>query len=243
VDSSGKVGAVRGLALRLRALLDLMATVAVIGAAVAILWQGSGPPRAGSPTGPSSRPFPIGKSLSLESVPILGSRDAAVVIVEFADFQCPYCVRFARQVLPRIREKYIDRGRLALAFRHLPSERHPYARQAGVVAECARREGRFWPLYDSLFALDQMTSASLDQAASAIGVTRSSLEHCRSDGAVERVDADVAVARSLQIGSTPTFLIGARARDGTVTVQDVVVGARDIEHFARVIDAYASAQQ
>src|SRR6266849_2191958 len=105
-------------------MLDIAASIAMIGAAGTVAWpilHGSGGravrPAVTIPTEP----------LSLEGAPILGSASARVVIVEFSDFECPFCAKFVSETLPSLKHKYIDTGLVMLAFRHFPLPIHPHA--------------------------------------------------------------------------------------------------------------------
>jgi protein-disulfide isomerase len=81
-----------------------------------------------------------------------GSVDARIVMIAFTDFQCPFCGRFAREVLPQLEHDYIATGRVQFVYRHLPLPIHQYALKAAQAAECARRQDQFWPMHDWLFA-------------------------------------------------------------------------------------------
>ena len=81
----------------------------------------------------------------------IGDLKAPVVLVEFADFQCPYCGSFARDVLPVVEQEFVNSGRVLIAFRNMPLPRHKDARPAASAAECAARQKRFGEMYSSLF--------------------------------------------------------------------------------------------
>ena len=141
----------------------------------------------------------------------LGSRDAPITIVEFTDYQCPYCRQFESTTFTELRKKYIDTGRVRFVVRDLPLvSAHPNAMQAAEAAHCAGDQGKFWAMHDALFSdasklekrglIDRAESLRLD-----IGVFRSCLE---SEKHKVEIQDDQQVAASLQINGTPSFLVG-----------------------------------
>ena len=92
-------------------------------------------------------------TVSTQGAPSLGSSTAKVVVVEYSDFQCPYCGKFARETFPAIEERYITSGKVRYVFRHFPlDEAHPKAFKAAEAAECANQQGKFWEMHARLFA-------------------------------------------------------------------------------------------
>jgi protein-disulfide isomerase len=195
-------------------------------AAAASPLRGSPPP----PAIPSS-------AQSIEDAATKGSSAAAVVLIEYADFQCPYCAQFARRVLPEIEKRYVSTGKLRVVFRHMPlQEIHPQAVMAAETAECSRRQGKFWQVHDALFADQRLDEASLVEKARASGIDIQQFSECvRGDGGV-RVKQDLAAARVLGLAVTPTFLIG-RQVGGAVKVQQIVTGARDVDVFTSALES------
>ena len=90
--------------------------------------------------------------VSLDDDPVKGNPNAPVTVVEFSDFQCPFCSRFFQQTLPLIEENYIDTGKIKFVYKDLPLDNlHPNARAAHIAAECADEQGKFWEYHDVLF--------------------------------------------------------------------------------------------
>jgi len=90
--------------------------------------------------------------VSLDDDPFKGNEDAPVTIIEFSDFQCPFCLRFYEQTLPSIMENYVDTGKVKFVYRDLPLDSiHPNARPVHIAAECADEQGKFWGYHDMLF--------------------------------------------------------------------------------------------
>ena len=92
-------------------------------------------------------------------LPVLGKSDAKLTIIEFSDFQCPFCERFYLDTLPQLKKDYIDTGKVQLAFRHFPiASIHPNAKTAHEAAECANEQGKFWEYHDLLFQTQEQWS-------------------------------------------------------------------------------------
>ncbi len=104
------------------------------------------------PTRQPTQPAPSIIAVSLDDDPAKGSPDAPVTIVEFSDFQCPFCSRFFEQTLPQLEKNYIETGKVRLVFKDFPLDNlHPNARPAHIAAECADEQGMFWQYHDVLF--------------------------------------------------------------------------------------------
>ena len=154
-----------------------------------------------------------------------GPETAPVTIVEFSEFQCPFC----RRVLPTLRqveERY--RGRVRLVFRHFPLARHKEAPKAAEAAECARDQGRFWEMHDRLFAnAERLKPGDLKTHARAIGIDGAAFDTCLDSGRhAERWKRDLAEAESYGGSGTPMFLVNGR----------LISGAQPFAVFARVIE-------
>ncbi len=107
-------------------------------------------------TGPLPTPTPIVvKDMKEGSLPLLGNKNAKVSIVEFSDFQCPFCQRFFTDALAKIKTEYVNTGKAKLAFRHYPLSFHPNAQKAAEASECANEQGQFWKYHDLLFNSQQ----------------------------------------------------------------------------------------
>jgi protein-disulfide isomerase len=166
-----------------------------------------------------------------------GSKDATVAVLAFSDFECPFCARFAQGLLKDLESRYITSGRVLLAFRHLPLEAiHPQARGAALGAECARRQNRFWELHDRLFASPKSLSTQFIEKQAIEGrLDLKAFTACMSSPPDRAIDADIALARSLGISGTPTFLIGT-LNDQAIRVTTVLEGANSPGRFAAALD-------
>lgn len=162
----------------------------------------------------------------------LGEEDAPVTIVEFSDYQCPYCKAFYTDTLPAIKEKYIDTGKVKLIYRDLPLSIHPYAYPAALIAECVREQtddSTYFEMHDYIF---ENIAAGFDfetysAFAATLGADESKLKGCfDSDKYKSEIDADSADADKAGISGTPGFIINNQA----------VSGARPFEYFKNIIE-------
>ena len=158
--------------------------------------------------------------------PVLGPANAPVTLVEFSDFQCPFCQRVA-PTLKRIRETYGDRVRIVWKDFPLTSI-HPQAFKAAEAGQCAREQGKFWEYHDRLFANQQALQLdALKQHASGIGLDMAKFNDCLDSGKyAERVQAQMGVGADLGVNSTPAVFVNGR----------LLSGAQPYETFAAVID-------
>ena len=179
--------------------------------------------------------------VSLDDDPVKGDPDASITIVEFSDFQCPFCSRWYDQTLSSLEENYIDTGKVKLVYRDLPlSSIHPNARPAHIAAECADEQNKFWDYHDILFESQSEwgrlspgdLSDKLNEYAITLELDTTSFESCLSSQDVaDEVDADGADARKLGATGTPTFFIG-NEKDGFTKL----VGAQPFSSFKSTID-------
>ena len=156
-----------------------------------------------------------------------GPANAPVTIVEFSDFQCPFCKR-AEQTLRELEQQY--QGKLRVVYRYFPLlPIHPDSVRAAEAAQCAAEQGKFWPYHDILFAKqDALSSPDLKKYAQGLGLNMQRFDTCLDTGAtVSRVAGDVAEGNRLGVNGTPTFFInGIR-----------LSGAQPIARFKKLIDA------
>jgi protein-disulfide isomerase len=156
-----------------------------------------------------------------------------LVVVEFSDFQCPYCGAYARDSYARVMRDFVDSGIADYAFRHLPLRSiHPFAAKAGEAAECAREQGKFADMHDRLFA-DQknLSEADLVKHAISLGLNQETFSTCLSGRMVSTVKLDENEAVRLGINSTPTFLVGVKRVDGTIKIGRQITGAHPYDEI------------
>ncbi len=178
----------------------------------------------------------------LEDDPFKGNPNAPVTVVEFSDFQCPFCSRFFTQTLPLLEENYIDTGKIKLVYKDLPLDNlHPNARPVHIAAECADEQGMFWEYHDVLFEKQsewqRLSSSDLQttliQYADDFGLQTASFEACLSSPEMaDEVNADFLQAAQYGATGTPTFFIG-NEKNGFIKL----VGAQPYAAFQAAIDA------
>lgn len=181
------------------------------------------------------------RELAVADSPTLGSPDAPVTVFAYSDYQCPYCQRFSRSILPELMAQLIDTGRLRLVMREYPIERiHPQAMPAAKAALCAHRQGKYWDMHRLLFEnRKQVTDESIRQSADAIGLNEEPFEACLSDPAIERqIQKDIAEADAMNVSGTPGFVLGKPSQaDPDVVLGSIYLrGARPAAHFAAAIE-------
>ncbi|OFW15752.1 MAG: hypothetical protein A3F70_06365 [Acidobacteria bacterium RIFCSPLOWO2_12_FULL_67_14] len=134
-----------------------------------------------------------------------------MTLVEFSDFQCPFCGRHFTQTLPQIVQEYIDTGKLKYVFRHFPLESiHPVAFKASEASECANEQNKFWPMHDRLFANPKLLAPEhLPVHAAALGANASAFEQCLAAGKhAAKIRKDMSEGQSLGVSGTPAFMLG-----------------------------------
>ena len=181
--------------------------------------------RLAAKTGISIALNPPRTMVSEEGRPAKGPADAPVQIVEFSDFECPFCFQ-ANSTIARVLETYGDRIRFVYRNYTLPN--HPNARPAAEAAACAAEQEQFWAYHDQLFAnQERLTEADLKQHAAALGLDTDTFNTCFDERRYRAdVDADLAAAEAAGVTGTPAFFINGR----------LVSGAQPFELFRRVID-------
>lgn len=211
-------------------ILNVVAAAAMLIASVAVLrmtQRSSAPaPKSAEQSRRASTPTVPHQPLRLDGAEVVGLPDSPLVIVEFSDFECPFCKQFAIRSLPVLRKSLIESGKVRLAFRQFPLPRHPAAMPAAVIAKCAGMRGMFWQVHDRFFALKTAKDAAdFKTAALTAGVDDRSLNACETEGARRLVDADIAEGRRLGVVATPSFLFARSNPDGTITGVRWVVGS------------------
>jgi protein-disulfide isomerase len=175
--------------------------------------------------------------------PTLGSASAPVTIVEFMDYQCPFCQNFARETFPQLEARYIATGKVRYVARDFPLPRHERARPAAVAAACAGEQGRFWEMHDALLgSMGKLRDDDFVMAAAQVGLDRARFDACRAEPRhAARLDADSVAARAAGVRGTPSFLVGASR--GDVAQGQLLTGDEDFAAFEKVLAKYLAAEQ
>lgn len=180
--------------------------------------------------------------VSLDGAKLRGSQTAKVAIIEYSDFQCPYCGRFARETLPTIERDYVDSGKVLFAFRQFPLETiHSSALGAAEATECASRQNQFWQMHDLAFAdqthLDADTFAA---RAKKLFLDTTAFQSCLKTEAAERVHDDAKTGGPFGVTGTPTFILGTVQLDGQFKAVKRLSGALSVPDFKVALDEILS---
>jgi len=180
-----------------------------------------------------------GLTMSVENAPRLGRHEAKIAIIEFADFECPFCRKHANTVLPLLKERFIDQGIASYYYLHLPlNNLHPHATDAARSAQCISNQGRFWEFHDLLFTTTGPTSLQPDalrKLAASLQIDLEAFDTCVSSAA-ERIASDVAQASRLENTATPAFVLGTISDNDTISLSTRINGARAFEVFEKAIE-------
>lgn len=164
--------------------------------------------------------------------PVLGEPDAPVLMIEFSEFPCPFCERYSLETFPKIKEEYIDTGKIRYVFKDFLVHGESAA-QVGLVAQCAFEQDAFWEMHDLLFErrddwlqAEEAEKAELFQSyADELELDLEELEVCIEAGS-DDLESDTAEGQGVGIQGTPSFLIGG----------ELLVGAQPYEKFQEVIE-------
>ncbi|MCD6291608.1 MAG: DsbA family protein [Anaerolineae bacterium] len=173
-----------------------------------------------------------------------GDPDAKVIMIEFADFQCPYCRVYAVETVPRIDATYVDTGMIRVIYKHFPiPSLHPHALEAAIAAECAGQQGKFWEMHDRLFATQDAWAPQPDveitfsRMAQEIGLDMDAYRACVENPKIaDKVKRDLGDGQKVGIRGTPSFIVlkGQRGQ--------LIRGAFPFDKFKQVLDAALTAK-
>ena len=217
---------------RTQSTIDAFVTVAILVAVGVIIWRNWPPPP------PPPIPIPA-EPIALDGAATKGSQAARVALVEYSDFECPYCGGFARDTLPKIDQRYLASGKVLFVFRHITPPTHKRAGPTAAAAICAGRQGKFWQMHDRLFG-DQtkLDDESLAVHADSLGLDVPAFSSCLgSRETADIVARDNADARRLRIAGTPSFFIGIVQPDGRIKATRSLRGAVPMVELQKALEA------
>ena len=171
--------------------------------------------------------------------PFRGDAKARVAIMEYSDFDCPFCGHYSREIYPLLDAAYVKSGKIKYFFRDLPLPDHPQAPFKANLARMAGEQGKFWEAHDWLFAHQTpMDEKGVDLFAKTLGLDRAKLEAgIESRKYTMAIQRSMDSARHMQISGTPAFLIGTLSPDGQVfTATKVFMGAESFDEFKEILD-------
>ena len=188
--------------------------------------------------------YSLGEKVDLgkDNLPVLGKSNAKIKIVEFSDFQCPFCERFYSQNFTQLKKDYIDTGKVQLVYRHFPlTSIHPNAQKAAEASQCANDQGNFWDYHDELFT-KQSEWSNLDAAGALekfveyainLGLNGEEIRNCVSTNkTVSIIAKDVESGNKAGVNGTPTVYLNGKM----IQVGGSSAGALPYEELKKLID-------
>ncbi len=190
------------------------------------------------PSAPSSPQNSEPIDVALGDGPSLGNANATVGIVEFTDYECPFCQRFHTQSFGKIKETYLDSGKVRYFLRNFPLGFHAQAKPAALAAYCTGEQGQYWEMSHELFMNQRKLGVELyNDLADTLGVHETEFHAClENPGNLQRIEADLTYGKSIGVRGTPKFFIG-RIQDGKLVSTKQISGAQPFAAFQRVLDS------
>ncbi len=174
-------------------------------------------------------------NVSVDDDPFMGNEKAKVTIVEFSDFQCPFCRTFWSGAFQQIKKEYVDTGKVKFVYRDFPLSFHPAAIPAAQATQCARDQGKFWEMHDKIFSEQekqgqgtiQFGLSDIKKWASQINLNMNAFNQCLDSGKYKsEVEKDIADGSTYGVSGTPTLYINGKS----------IVGAQPFSAFKAIID-------
>lgn len=204
--------------------------------------QGTAPDQQ-APQAPSEDTGPV--KVSIDDDPMMGDKSAPLTMIDFSDYECPFCKRYFDETFAQIKKDYIDTGKIKYVYRDLPLPFHdPLATLEAVAANCARQQGddtTYFAYHDEIFARTKsngngLVKEDLSTIATDLGLNLSTFQSCLdTESNKNEVHKDVADATKVGASGTPTFFIGKSTSDGIITGTKIV-GAQPFSAFKTIID-------
>ncbi|HSW47487.1 MAG TPA: thioredoxin domain-containing protein [Candidatus Saccharimonadales bacterium] len=184
------------------------------------------------------------KKVSVDNDPVLGQPDAKITMIEFSDYECPFCKRYFDDTYSQIKKAYVDTGKIKIVYRDLPLSFHQNAHKEAEAAECVREQSDdsvYFKFHDIVFTrtTSNGTGLALDQLpviANELGLDGQKLQACLDSGKYKaEVDKDIADATAVGANGTPTFFVGKSTSNGVI-LGTRLVGAQPFSAFQTLID-------
>lgn len=183
---------------------------------------------------PPAQLQPTSARLEVGDAPLLGSKDAPLTIVEFADYQCPYCQRFYKETFPDLKKAYIDSGKVRFYVMNLPLiDKHKNSLLAAQAAQCAGEQGQFWQMHGRMAVTPEfLEMTNLIGNAAKLGMDLNAFSQCVESGKFkDAIQRGVAAAQAQGVRGTPSFVIGKSTANGVAG--EIVVGALPLAVFEK----------
>ena len=200
--------------------------------------------RGTTPPAPPQVPEIVDMVVDIAGAPVKGDGSARVTVVEFTDYQCPFCSRHFKQTWPRLEQDFVNTGKARFVLRDLPIEAiHPQAFKAAEAAYCAGKQGKFWEMHDQLFNNQSaLNRRDLSAHAQALGLNLTAFDQCvDSEAGAAQIRKDVADSRQAGARGTPIFYVGVTdPNSNQLRVTRIIRGAHSYATFKETIDALLS---
>jgi len=189
-------------------------------------------------------PAPQNVVLNIKDDPFKGEKNAKVTLVEFSDYQCPFCARHVSETLPPLEREYIATGKIKYVFRNFPiASIHPLAFKAHEAANCSGEQEKYWEMHDRLFANSKALGAKdLSQHAQALALDLPKFQACLDSGKhAGKINRDLADGQRAGVKGTPTFFLGLTdPNDTQITAVRIIRGAQPYAAFKQAIESLLS---
>jgi protein-disulfide isomerase len=189
-----------------------------------------------APSRPAFKPTEV----TIEGAPVLGAADAIVTLVEFSDYDCPFCRRHKDRVMPDLVKNFVDTGKLKYVMREFPLAMHPNAKGAAQAALCAGDQDQYWQMHDKMFENQRKLAVeNLKAFAAELELDTAAFDACLDDGKyAKQVSDDLTSGGRMGITGTPAFVLGLTdPKDpNKAKVTEFISGAQSLEKFTQVIE-------
>lgn len=189
------------------------------------------------------------KQVSIDDDPVLGDKNTPITLIEFSDYECPFCKRHFEQTFSQLKKDYIDTGKVKYVYRDLPLSFHdPMATKEAIAANCAREQGgdnAYWQFHDEIFKRttsngNGLNDEKVNAIAADLGLNTANFKSCyESEKYKDEIQKDLADASNAGATGTPSFFIGKSTSNGTIEGTPLV-GAQPYSAFKIIIDELLS---
>lgn len=202
--------------------------------------SGNPTPTAQQPAGQPSGPVKV----SVDNDPVLGNNNAPITLIEFSDYECPFCKKSFTDLLPDLKKNYIDTGKVKLVYRDFPLSFHANAEKEAEAAECARSLGTdatYYKFHDQIFTKTTsngtgLALTELPVIAKNLGLNVNQFQQCLDSGKFkDEVAKDIADGTAAGVSGTPSWIVGTSSKDGQIEGK-LIVGAQPFSSFKGAID-------
>ncbi|MDH4227888.1 MAG: DsbA family protein [Deltaproteobacteria bacterium] len=191
---------------------------------------------AAAPQQAAPQPQPTRGKVSIKGSNVLGNKKAPITLVEFTDYQCPFCKRFYDTTFADLKKNFIDTGKVKFVSRNLPLSFHSNARKAAEAALCAGEQDKYWEMREKLFT--NQAALEVDKLrvyAKELSLNEKKFNACLDANKGEKIDADTNDAGTIGIRGTPSFVL-APSSGGDDVEGEIVVGAQPYSAFEAKIN-------